>query len=221
VIFLDSLISIHNVWIEKIFNREKFLEFRHSIGKNIEVGDTVYMYETYFNKGRKKVVGEFAISSIDRIDRTKSRIGCYHFLKTYVTNILEDKEILDILERAYKINLKDYYNDLVLDCMFFPEALSYMEKHEEPMPTELIDYSSVEYSESRKKANKLMKDCDDWLRSIGYYNEYDESFYDYAIGIANPIQYSKPIDITQFELTSGKKLTRAPQSWCYVKRRED
>lgn len=41
MIFLDSLISIHNVWIEKIFNREKFLEFRHSIGKNIEVGDTV------------------------------------------------------------------------------------------------------------------------------------------------------------------------------------
>jgi len=219
---MNTIISIHNVWCERILNKEKPFEFRHSVGKDIEVGDTVYMYETYFKKGRKKVVGEFTIKAIDTIDTNKTKLGCYRFLKIYADLVLKDKTISELLERAYKIDLKDYRNDYVLYSLFVPEEFEYMEKHSEPMPSDMetkyIKYCDKNYTAAKDKATKLMEDCDNWLRYLGYYNEYDESDYSYMISIDNPIRYNNPIDISEFELRNGTKLKKAPQSWCYTTR---
>lgn len=219
---MDSLISIHNIWCNKIFNKEKFLEFRNNIGKDIHAGDKVYMYETYFNKGRKKVVGEFTIKSINPIFKNHSRLGCYSFLKIYAEKVVKDEELLKKVEKALSINLTGYYNDLVLNSLFVPEELEYMEKYSLPMPTDFETsfkkYSDKSYLEAKNKADKLMKDCDDWLRNIGYYNDLDESNYKYMIEIENPIRYDNPIAISEFELLNGNKIKRAPQSWCYVKK---
>ena len=64
---MDILMSLHKKWADKIFDGSKTLEFRKKIGKDFNVGDIVYIYETGKNGGKKQVVGDFTIKSIVRI----------------------------------------------------------------------------------------------------------------------------------------------------------
>ena len=44
----------------------------------------------------------------------------------------------------------------------------------------------------------------------------------YAWDISNLVIYDEPIDIYAFySATTGKQITRPPQSWCYVKELEE
>ena len=76
---MDILMSLHKQWASKIFNKTKTLEFRKNIGKDFNVGDIVYIYETSKNNGRKMIVGQFTIKDIVKIDQS-SGCGTYDLL---------------------------------------------------------------------------------------------------------------------------------------------
>lgn len=212
------LMSIHNVWCEKILNGTKTLEFRNNIGKNFLIGDTIYIYETFRNNGRKMVVGEVKIKDIKEIP--KSRCGCYGLLPYYAQNIVTDEEIRKAIIDTYNFDLPDYDGIFKMKWMFLPKHL---EKFKETgrlpdfmlMKPEEFD----EYEKKSFKAQLVMEDCDDWLRDIGYYNECDESYYKKYIELELPQRYTTPIPVENFKNLQGEAIKKAPQSWCYVQKR--
>lgn len=211
------LMSIHNVWCEKILNGTKTLEFRNNIGKNFSIGDTIYIYETFRNNGRKMVVGEVKIKDIKEIP--KSRCGCYGLLPYYAQHIVTDKEIKKAIIDTYNIDLPNYDGIFKMKWMFLPK---YLEKFKATghLPDFMLmkDEEFKEYEEKSFKAQLVMEACDDWLRDIGYYNECDESYYKKYIEIELPLRYETPIPVENFKNLKGEKITKAPQSWCYVQR---
>lgn len=209
------LMSLYNIWIEKILNNEKPLEFRNNIGKNFKKGEKIYLYETSKNKGRKMVVGEVLIKDIQEIKFSK--IGSYGLIKYYAQNILKDKKVVESIEEIYKFDLPNYDPSYKLYYLFQPDVLQLI-KDTDKLP-ELMKMSTEEYREYdnlQKKAISIIKGCDKWLNNIGYYNQYGETFYKNYIELEKPIRYKTPIPLSKFKNLNGDTIKRAPQSWCYV-----
>ena len=212
---MDILISIHGCWIKDIISGKKPFEFRHNIPKNLKVGDTVYMYETYFNGGRKMVVGKFKVKSINPV-KVDTRCPTYNFLSYYARHILKDEDAVKRIERAEKINLNHHYNDLVYKYIYSDEDMEYMETHNEPPEASFLKYSQKGYMDNLAKGESLSFDCDHWLYEIGLYNDGGETTYTHAIEIGEVEVFTDPIEITKFKCKTGKNLIKAPQSWCYI-----
>lgn len=210
---MNIIISIHNIWANKILSGTKTLEFRNSLPKNIQAGDKVFIYETYFNGGRKSVVGYAKIESFDTIP-VKGRIGFCSFLDYYAEKIIKSPEILKRVQRCNSIELPEYDHSIVYKYMFNDEWLDFMEKNK-TLPE--VNYFNPIHMKYLNSADKLSSECDDWLTNIGYYNEFCESFYKYYIEISNPVRFNFPIPITEFIGKNDKYLAKAPQSWCYTK----
>lgn len=209
------LMSLYNVWCNKILDGSKPLEFRNNIGKDFKVGDKIYLYETSKNNGRKKVVGEVIIKDIVKLQ--KSKMGFYNFLGYYVKNILKDKDLYKKVETVYEYDLPNYDAGYKFYWLFLPEVLDELKTHNKlPDYFDMTPEEAKRFQQLQKKAQKLIEDCDDWLRSIGYYNEYEESFYKNYIEVTNPIKYTTPLELSDFKNLKGSPITRAPQSWCYV-----
>lgn len=162
-----------------------------------------------------KIVGEFKIKDIVNIP--KSKAGAYPFLLYYAENILKDKESVKAIEKIYDIRLNNYNDSLKLYYIFNPEALEMINK-----TNKSVDFSSMtreeyfKYKEKEEKSMKIWEDCDNWLRSIGFYNENDESFYKNYIEIHDYVKYKKPFELSEFKNQKGEVIKKAPQSWCYT-----
>ena len=212
---MNILMSIRKPWTDMILNGSKTLEFRNNIGNNFETGSIVYVYESKSNKGLGKVVGEFKIKEIVNI--SKSKAGAYPFLLYYAENILKDKESVKAIEKIYDIELNNYDDSFKLYYIFNPEALEMIEKTDKS-----IDFLSMtkdeysKYKEKEEKSMKIWKDCDEWLKYIGFYNDYGESNYKNYIEIYNYVKYDKPLELNNFKNQKGEIISRAPQSWCYT-----
>src|SRR5574344_406758 len=115
------LMSMYNVWANKILNGTKPIEFRNNIGKNFAIGETIYVYESGKNKRQKKVVGEVKIKDIQSIKQSK--VGCYGLLLYYVKNILKDNDIVDAMQKMYDIELPHYNPAIKLCYIFQPEVI--------------------------------------------------------------------------------------------------
>lgn len=213
---MDILMSFHRKWTEQIFQGEKPLEFRSKIGKEFTIGKTVYMYETKKDNGSQRIVGEFEIADIQRLPLSK--VGTYGLLPYFCKNILRDKEALEQVEKAYDINLPNYDNAIKLDYLYDLDLLTKLSKNE---PFSFFDMSFDEvqiHENNRKKADNLIKLCDNWLFSIGFYNQYGETSYNYYLEIKDILKYEVPLNLVDFKNTKDEKLKTPPQSWCYVKR---
>ena len=209
------LMSLYNVWCNKILDGSKPLEFRNNIGKDFKVGEKIYLYETSKNNGRKKVVGEVIIKDIVKLQ--KSKMGFYNFLGYYVKNILKDKDLYKKVETVYEYDLPNYDAGYKFYWLFLPEVLDELKTHNKlPDYFDMTPEEAKRFRQLQEKAQKLIENCDDWLRSIGYYNEYEESFYKNYIEVTNPIKYTTPLELSDFKNLKGSPITRAPQSWCYV-----
>lgn len=210
------LMSLYNVWANKILSGDKPLEFRNNIGKDFKIGDKIYLYESSKNKGRKKVVGEVTIKDI--VSLKKSKMGFYNFLGYYVKNILKDEDLYKKVQYIYEYNLPNYDVGYKFYWLFLPEVLDDIRDYDKiPDYLSMSPEQAKRYRELEDKAQFLIEDCDDWLRSIGYYNGNDESFYKNYIEVENPIIYTLPLELSDFENLKGEPIKRAPQSWCYVK----
>lgn len=208
---MNILISIHNVWADLIFQRVKPFEFRTSLPKKLAVGDKVFIYETAKNGGQQKVVGEFTVGGLSDIHNA-SRAGCIPFLEYYTRNILHNEDLYQLVCRCMKIKTP-YKQEMVFRYMFSEELLDYMELHHDIPP---IGVRS-KYFKNTEDAERLLKECDDWLTMLGYYNIFGVTNYQAYIEVLNPVRYDNPKPLNDFVCGNGRQLKRAPQSWCYVR----
>lgn len=212
---MSILMSMYNIWCNKILDGSKTVEFRNNIGKNFNIGETIYLYESGKNNGQKKIVGEVKIKDIKPIP--KSKVGTYGMIEYYANNIITDKNLRDTIMYAYNYDLPNYDKSYRLDWMFLPWVLDELKaKNKLPDLFEMSQAERNDFFKKQKMARQIQEECDDWLRSIGYYNEYDETFYKNYIVLENPIKYSTPLELSDFKNLAGKDIKRAPQSWCYA-----
>lgn len=212
---MNILMSFYQHWTEQIFLQEKILEFRTRIGKDFRVGTKIYMYEAKKNGGSGKVVGEFQINEIEKLPTTK--VGTYGLLPYFCEHILQDEVALTQVKAAYAISVPNYDKSIKLDYIYNLEFLRKLSKGEDFSFLDMSREEFLNYEINRKKAEKLIKACDEWLYNIGFYNQYGETNYHYYLGISNVLKYESPISVSEFKNVKGENLTKPPQSWCYVK----
>ena len=58
------------------------------------------------------------------------------------------------------------------------------------------------------------------MTAQGFFNEWGESNYNFALTILNQTRYATPKDLTEFEKLDGSLVEKAPQSFVYVKGNE-
>ena len=212
---MNIIISIHNIWANKIFSGEKTLEFRNNLPRNIKPGDKVYIYETYKNFGRKMVVGYFTIKKAYPIPKC-GRCGYTSFIQYWAKEIVKDEELSKLIDRCANIKMNHHYQDIVYSYMYCDEVLDYMEKNHDMPELGIREYMDKTFLANRDKSEKITRDCDHWLETIGYYNDCCESYYSHVFEISNPVRFNNPIPISEFLNPQNKNIEKAPQSWCYT-----
>ena len=212
---MNIIISIHNIWANKIFSGEKTLEFRNNLPRNIKPGDKVYIYETYKNSGRKMVVGYFTLKKAYPIPKC-GRCGYTSFIQYWAKEIVKDEELSKLIDRCANVKMNHHYQDIVYSYMYCDEVLDYMEKNHDMPELGMREYMDKTFLANRDKSEKITRDCDHWLETIGYYNDCCESYYSHVFEILNPVRFNNPIPISEFLNTKNENIEKAPQSWCYT-----
>lgn len=208
------LMSLYNVWCDKLLDGTKTVEFRNNIGKDFKPGDTILLYESARNKGCKKIVGEVKIKSIGTIKR--SRMGAYGMMEYYLENIKKDKDALKAFRYATSLDIKNYDGPFVASLMFCNDQLKDLVEKGKAEITSLSNSKYEVYTQNRERAEQLLKECDEWLHTIGYYNKRDETRYKAYIEVKSPKRYKKPKELSSIKDLNGKVIEKAPQSWQYI-----
>lgn len=211
---INALFSIHKQYSDLIFNGDKILEFRNKKTK-LSKDSKVYVYGTK-SSGCGKVVGYFVVKDI--IELQHNKVGTYNMLPFYVNNYGSEDEKNAVLSMM-EVHFNSHDDSLALSYLFNDDIIELCKHTHEPVDSwQMWTSRSYKIREAnQKKGEALINKCDNWLKKIGYYNEYDESNWKYAIEISEAILFSNPLDIKEFSLLNGKQLDKAPQSYCYVK----
>jgi len=209
--------SIRKSYTDLIFSRIKLLEFRNKIGKEVNPGDKIFVYETKRGTGSGSVIGSVTIDSIIQIPH--HRVGTYFILPYYVEQFGTEEDRAAV-HKAMQVDLLDCDNSLVLSYLFDDYVLDHMLEFRQPVdPWEALCeslYTGKAYLEIEKKTKNLNNDCDAWAKLIGYYDEDDISYWKYAIKLKNPVKFDKGKNIAEFRGRDERYLQKAPQSWCYT-----
>lgn len=212
---MNIIISIHNVWANKIFSGEKTLEFRNSLPKNLNPGDKIFIYETYRNLGKKMVVGYFTLKNAYKIPKC-GRCGYTSFIEYWAKEIKKDEELYKLINKCANIVMDHHYQDIVYSYMYCSEVLDYMEKNHDMPELGIKEYMDKTFIKNKKNSEKIISECDSWLENIGYYNDCCESHYSYVFEVSSPVQFKTPVPITEFLNAQNEPIKKAPQSWCYT-----
>ena len=211
---MNMIFSVENQYTEKIFNNKKPFEFRNNLPKEIRIGDTIYIYETYKNGGQKKIVGEVIVEDlIDlRPNGETPMFGAWNFIDYYMEHVEKDKEKAKLFKIAKEINLPDYKFGCLITYAFSPFYMNMIKEGKYP------NYNSFCKEDNKlvQEGDECLRRCDDWLRNIGYYSWDDSSYWQYAIKIRPIKKYDIPIDIKKFKDKNGNFIKKAPQSWMYT-----
>lgn len=221
---MDIIISIYNHWSNMILDGRKPLEFRSKIPSNISVGDTIYIYETTKYKGAGAIVGKCKIKDIINVLRDDGKwptFGCYPFIDFYCEHIRKDSisaKIYRDVKQEFLYNFENYKHGYIIDFAFCNDELEHIRKHGKPI--ELMTIPNFEYVQQilkeNEKSHTIMKECDEWLTEIGFYNECCESYYKYAFVLDEIEKFDVPIPISNFVDKNNNPINRAPQSWMYT-----
>ena len=225
---MNIIMSLHKQWAEKIFDGSKPFEFRTKLPNNFAIGDKVFVYETRANNGRGLVIGYFTVKNIIKLSH--ALYGCYDFIEYYYKNIAKQPNTAKAFRKIKEEFVKEKYPNLKLgaglDYTFSPEDIENFQKYKKPInfwnfikegeiPTDVYTISQ-KVSKNRNRASNCMIECDNWLSNIGFYDDYDESNWNYAIEIGKVVLFKEPRDINNFVSKDNKAITRAPQSWMYT-----
>ena len=216
---MDILMSVHKKYLSEIFAGNKPFEFRNVLPKNLSKGDTIYFYETSKNGGCKKIVGEAKIKDFHFLLNSEGEyplLGAYNFIDFWCENFLHNSVYAEQFRLCKKYNLTNYKYGSQIDFALSYFCMKYIMQDEWP-PIEITMLPNV--IKERKMANDLLKECDRWLRKIGFYNEYDESYWKYAIEINNIKKYDFPISLAAFTDNRGNIIKGPPQSWMYCNKK--
>ena len=225
---LAVMYALYKDWTEMILSGLKPLEFRTQLPNKLAIGTKIYLYETKKRGGAGAVVGECTVKSIINVLSDKGQwpiVGCYPFIEYYLRNIKKDNAAADHfckINNEFKDN-KRYrwgfitpyiYSDIQLDHLRrtgeLPDLFDY-----NPMTQKDMDKLNKIFAD-KEKGSALEHECDDWLTKIGFYNEYDETNYKYALELGDIIRYDAPKSISQFIRQDGSTMKDPPQSFCYT-----
>ena len=227
---MDIIVSLHNNWCQKIFKKEKPFEFRNTIPKNTKENDCIYFYETKKNGGKGKIVGEAKIKRIIPLRNNKGEwpcLGAYHFIDYFFENIKKQKEIAEKFRQSKKFEGKfeNYKFGFIINYALSDLELESIRKTGRPIniwkqyPAGYKNAELVQLLKEHEKINECIAECDNWLSSIGFYDECDERKWKYAFELSEIKEYAFPENLSTFCYFKGNKLERiqrAPQSWKYT-----
>ena len=211
---MNCMITMSKEYIDLIFNGKKPFDFKN-VSPKLKEDDKVYL----FDSSQKKVRGYYTVKDISEINHKKIKIGTYLFIDIFA-KIFCDEKIQKSVNKAKQVEFENYYNSYVLEFLFMDDLIEEMIKTHKPP---IIDYWKMnqdemkEYNQMRQKQTEFCKACDEWLKKIGFYNEYDESTWKYQINIKNVVKFEKPIDVNKFQLRNGNYITNGPQNFYYIK----
>lgn len=227
---MNILFPIRKKFSDLIFSGLKDLEFRKTKVK-VEPGELCFIYETKGGNpgGCGKVVGFFECGGVEEIPYHK--VGTYAMLQHFLDRAMKEPDVFknlidtrqyepfyDVIARALSIRFESTDESYVLHLICDEKAIKIMEDTGRPLDTmDLYDLMKdwKRYENCRQLSSRLCDKCDEWLRSIGYYNDDDKSYWSHSISIKNP-KLIEPIDINELSLYNGQRLKAAPQSFCYI-----
>lgn len=227
---MDIVISIYKQWSQMILSGEKPIEFRTKLPNDFKSGDKIYIYETARYGGARAIVGEcvvdYIIPVLSSIKNNKWPIyGAYPFIDYYFEHIKGDKDIAEHYRKLKKEfdTYENYRYGFILNYAFCEEELESLRTTGSLIDTfKIFDYDLVKkIIDKNDIGNKRIEECDKWLSKIGYYNEFDETYYQYGIVLKDVIKYDTPIPTTEFLDRNGNPIQRAPQSWMYTRGRKE
>ena len=206
------ILSMYKEYADKILSGEKILEFRNNIGKDVKVGDTVYIYECKKYNGSGKVVGKFTINSFGDLETSSKWAGQIVF-PYFLKNVIKNEDAYNAYNKSMSINLKHYNEYMKARYMFCPELIIKLDED--------IDISAmrINHQNDIDRADRLINECENWLENIGFYDDLDniKAYYKKYIEVSNPVRFVEKKDISEFKLKNGNTIQKAPQSWCYCK----
>ena len=222
---MDILYSLHKKWSNKIFDLTKPIEFRTKLPKDLKQNTKIYIYETSKNDGCQKVIGECRVDYIINVLSPEGKwpfVGCCPFLEYYFYNIKKDFETARVYEnvrKRFENKSTNYKYGYVFQYAFSEENLKSIEETGSAIDT----FTILNFNEVKKLlddidiSDKHMKEVDNWLTSIGFYDEYDETNYRYGIVLIYVVKYNTPLSLDNFVNKDGQTVVRPPQSYMYVK----
>lgn len=225
---MNIITSIHRKYTEKIFSGEKPFEFRSKLPNDFGIGDIIYIYETSKNKGVKKVIAECKVKNIIKLTNDKGEYSCfgaYHFIDYYFSHIKHQEDIAEkfrTVKEEFKDKFTNYKYGFIINYALSDIELDHIRKTGRPydtfteFPNGYQDKRLVKLLNDNEKTYNCIKECDEWLSNIGFYYNYDESYWKYAIELTEIKKYDKPKEISEFIGRNGVALKRPPQSWCYT-----
>ena len=222
---MDIIYSLHKIWCDQIFNGKKPIEFRTKLPKNLKKDTVIYLYETSKNDGCQKIVGECAVDYVINVLSDEGEwpfVGCVPFLEYYFRNVNKNDAVADKYKEVLSKhkNLKNYKYGYILKYAFCEDELSHINKTGELIDTfKITDYNYLQkLFKEYEISEKYMKEVDEWLKKIGFYNNYDETNYKYGIVLKNIKKYKTPLPLSAFKDKNGNIIQKPPQSYMYAKR---
>ena len=196
----------------KMVRYRKTFEFRTRLPKDLKTGTKVYIYEPVSKNGCGKVVGEFTVGKIINCDYP---FGAYPFMYHFCKYMLKDDAYAAKYLEAFNTELHGYKKGYILKYALDEESMDHIKKY--GTPPDIVDYLYDKVrTEKLDESENIWKWADEWLRKIGFYDEFGHSDYKFAYEVVNPIRYDTPRDLTSFTKRDGTVLSKAPQSFCYV-----
>ena len=191
---------------------KKPFEFKTRLPKALKEGDKVYIYEPKRNKGCGQVIGEFTAGKIFKCDYP---MGAFPFISYFCEHVVQNSDYARKFDKAFNTEMRGYKQGYIMKYALDEESVDHIAKY--GVPPDLVDYLYDKERYSKIEESQMIWEwCDDWLRKIGFYNEFGESFYEYAITVVDPVLYDTPKPITDFHKEDGSVVEKAPQSFMYV-----
>lgn len=199
---------------DKIFNGEKPFIFLRSNGRVLNDGIKVFIYETKKANGCGKVIGEAIANKIVTIPYPI--IGpCRYFLRKYA-QLTNNKEAIDALNKLGDFNLSNYRTNTILSFLFCGDILEEAIKNDEypPQSKDIRSYSpGSPYVVNTQRSNDFLFACDEWLNSLGFYDDFEKSHFDTSLELVDIQRYVMPIPISEFKSKSNKQFKKVTNSF--------
>ena len=108
-----------------------------------------------------------------------------------------------------------YKKGYILKYALDDESMDWIEKTHDAPDIITYLYDKVR-TEKLDESEKVWKWTDEYLKNCGFFNEYGESNYKFALEILNPTRYDVAKELGDFKKMDGSVVEKAPQSFVYV-----
>ncbi len=223
---MDILMSLHNQWSDKILDGTKSVEFRNRLPKNLKEDTTIFIYESGHKGGSKMVVGECKVANIISVLSPENKwplFGAAPFIVYYFREIKKDEITAEIFEnviKKFETPEYPYRYGYSLNYVFAEAQLKSLEQTGRLLDVMSLDTAVInEIHNQTEKAHQYIEECDNWLTSIGFYNDFEESTFRFGIVLKDVKKYDEPLPLSSFVDQKGNDIGRAPQSWMYAHRK--